>query len=181
MSTPTSTGKAEPVTTETADRNDLAELAAFLNEFRVTWRPLDWPERDRMRGMALETLYRFRAQQGAAVPQPPDDCPWDVADLVDASREQLLSALRTARFNEAQLRGQLEAVKAGTDRMSLERAVGKAASVRVRYHSRSAGWSSNPEYVKAKLARYTEILTAAGWTVEAGEYELIVTAKEADR
>lgn len=63
--------------------------------------------------------------------------------------------------------------------VSLERARGKAASVRVRYHSRSAGWSSSPEYVKEKLAQYTEILAAAGWTVEAGEYELIVTTGKA--
>jgi len=63
--------------------------------------------------------------------------------------------------------------------VSLERAVGKAASVRVRYHSRSAGWSSSPEYVKAKLDAYAKTITEAGWTVEAGEYELIVTAGKA--
>ena len=65
--------------------------------------------------------------------------------------------------------------------VSFERARGKNASVRVRYHSRSAGWSSSPEYVKAALAGYAETITGAGWTVEAGEYGLIVTAGKAEQ
>jgi hypothetical protein len=101
--------------TMAAVRSNLSELAALLQEFRVTWRTLDWPERDRMRRMALEALSRFRAQQDRALPAAPADCPWDVSGLVDASREQLLSALRDARFNEAQLRERLARTMSGAD------------------------------------------------------------------
>jgi len=103
------------MSTETAERNDLSELAALLNEIRVTWRPLDWPHRDRMRGMALEALFRFRAQQEAELPVPPADCPHDVSGLVDAPREQLLHLLKIARFNEAQLEDRLARTMAGAD------------------------------------------------------------------
>lgn len=91
---------------------DLSVLAAFLNEIRVTWRPLGRPERDRMRGMVLEALFRFRAQQEAGMALSAD-CPWDVSGLVDASREQLLHLLRIALFNEAQLRDEVARTQAG--------------------------------------------------------------------
>ena len=39
---------------------------------------------------------------------------------------------------------------------------------------------STPEQHAAKLAAYAKTITEAGWTVEAGTYELIVTAKEGD-
>jgi hypothetical protein len=97
-------------------RSDLTELAALLNEIRQTWRPLDWPDRDRMRRLVLEGLYRFRGQQGNPG-QPPEDCPHDVSGLVDEPAETLLHLLKTARFNEAQLQEKLDRVLAGTDVM----------------------------------------------------------------
>ena len=107
------TGKAAMVTDfETPVRNDISDLAAFLNEIRLTWRPLDWPHRDRLRQVILEALYRFRAQQ-----QPgrtaPEECPHDVSWLVDAPREELLHLLKIARFNEEQLRDRLSRTEAG--------------------------------------------------------------------
>jgi hypothetical protein len=94
------------------ERSDLTELAALLDEIRQTWRPLGWPDRDRMRRLVLEGLYRFRGQQ-ARPERPPEDCPHDVSGLVDAPREQLLYLLKVARFNEAQLRDRCDRIQAG--------------------------------------------------------------------
>jgi hypothetical protein len=94
-------------------RDDLNELAALLDEIRQTWRPMGWPQRDRMRRLVLEGLYRFRAQEAPGV-QPPDDCPWDVSGLIDEPRERLLSGLRNALFNEAQLRDKCARILTGS-------------------------------------------------------------------
>ena len=60
----------------------------------------------------------------------------------------------------------------------VRKAVGTDDAVRVRYYSLSMGTS--PERHKEWRARYAKTLTDAGWTVEAGEYELIVTPKAED-
>lgn len=49
-------------------------------------------------------------------------------------------------------------------------------AVRVRHHFWSMG--ARPEQAKAKLAAYAKTITDAGWTVEAGEWELTVTARK---
>lgn len=47
-----------------------------------------------------------------------------------------------------------------------------AGTVQVRHHF----WSMGGGDAKPYLAKYTETIRAAGWNVEAGEYELTVTA-----
>ena len=51
--------------------------------------------------------------------------------------------------------------------------------VRVRHQFWAMGGQSDERY-RAELDRYAKTITEAGWTVEAGTYELIVTAKEGD-
>jgi hypothetical protein len=98
--------------TQEAGRDDLSELAALLQEIRVTWRPLDDAGRNQLRRMVIEAVYRFRAGQQPAA-GPPEACPWDVSGLVDAPRETLLSLLRDALFDREQLSAQLAARSAG--------------------------------------------------------------------
>lgn len=48
--------------------------------------------------------------------------------------------------------------------------------MRVRHIFWSMG--ATPEQYEAQLAKYAETVTKAGWAVEAGAYDLIITAKE---
>ena len=55
----------------------------------------------------------------------------------------------------------------------------RPAAVRVGF--RAAHVNSHTATIRSDfLAAYAKIITEAGWTVEAGTYELIVTAKEGD-
>jgi hypothetical protein len=108
---------------QTRATGNTSALAAFLDEIRRTWRPLDQPGRDDLRRTVLDALYRFRVQRQPAMPEP-EECPWDVSGLVDAPREQLLQLLKVARFNEAQLRDQRDRILSGSK--AQERDIGAA-------------------------------------------------------
>ncbi len=53
---------------------------------------------------------------------------------------------------------------------------GHGGTVRVRHYFRMMGADQDGSIRKEKLAAYTKTITEAGWAVEAGEHELIVTA-----
>lgn len=107
-------------------RDDLSELAAFLNEIRTVWRAADRQQRDRIRRGVLVVLRGIRP---AAAPLAGTPGPLQVTDdgwfteragefeLMD--RDQLLAEARKWAFNYQQARlGQIRA-KAGSE--ALER------------------------------------------------------------
>ena len=54
------------------------------------------------------------------------------------------------------------------------------SAVRVRYPCGGVARRGDMDRAKEKLAEFAETIKAAGWAVETGEYELIVTAKTED-
>jgi len=55
---------------------------------------------------------------------------------------------------------------------------GRPDSVRVRFYSRmSASW----ELHQSKISGYAKAITEAGWSVETGDWDLIVTAGKAEQ
>lgn len=63
-------------------------------------------------------------------------------------------------------------------RVTKDRNDEKAVRVRHTFASRAASLSSGLH--KAKLAAYAKTIAEAGWSVEAGEYELAVTAPKTE-
>jgi hypothetical protein len=51
--------------------------------------------------------------------------------------------------------------------------------IRVRYHSRTEGASSAPEYIEAKAGQYVEVIRKAGYAAERGDHPAELTVSRA--
>lgn len=142
--------------TDTAERNDLSELAAFLNEIRQVWRAADLPQRDRMRRGVLVILRGCRASAPPLAGRNPEplrvtDDGWFTEragefELMD--REQLLDEARKWAFDYQQAALGAMRFKAGTAALThdIERRLAKA-----KYLARSGGKTIRADDLKAVL------------------------------
>lgn len=84
--------------------------------------------------------------------------------------QSISALLNRAGFDRAEVK-----MRSGRSGFIVTKGYDSDGTVRVRWNSWSMGAPRERHHLE--LTKYAEAITAAGWTVEAGQYELVVTAK----